>query len=98
MNLIRLDDMTNLLANGEVPQARLLVVNECKPVGQTAKANTGCTGCHRVVEDGMDGRCYEITWEVPVMTVPYREFRANIVAVKWGNSHGAKGGRKMDVQ
>jgi hypothetical protein len=51
-----------------------------------------------VVEDGMDGRCYEITWEVPVMTVPYREFRANIVAVKWGNSHGAKGGRKMDVQ
>ncbi len=98
MNLIRLDDMTNLRENGEVPQSRRLVVNECKYVGRAANDNTGCIGCHRVVEDGMVGRCYEITWEIPAKPVPCREVRANIVAMKRGNSRGVKGGRKMDVQ
>ncbi len=72
-------------------------MNEYKYVSQRVNVSTDCTGCHRVVEDRMVGRCYEITWEIPAMAVPCREVRANIVAMKRGNSRGAKGGRKMDV-
>lgn len=97
VNPIRLDGVTSLLGIGEVPQTRLLAVNECKPVGREAKGNNGSAGRHRVVGDGMVGRCHEITWETPVKVVTCRGVRAAIVAVKQGNSCGAKGGREMDV-
>jgi len=87
----------SLLANGEIPQTRLLVVNECKPAGREAKGNNGCPGRHRVVGDGMVGRCPAITWETPAKVVTCRGVRAAIVAVMRGNSRGAKGGREMDV-
>jgi hypothetical protein len=97
VNPIRLDGVTSLLENCEVPQIRLLAVNECKPVGREANDNNGCPGRHRVVGDGMVGRCHETTWETPAKVVTCRGVRAAIVAVKRSNSRGAKGGREMDV-
>ena len=98
VNPIRPDDVTSLRANGEVLHTRLPAVNgRNRTVSRETYANTGLPGRHQVVGDGMVGRCPEITWEIPPELVLGWEVRTPIVALKWGNSRGAKGGRKMDA-
>jgi hypothetical protein len=53
---------------------------------------------HTVVGDGIPRRLRAVTGETHSMEVMGVGVRASVVAVKRGNSRGAKGGRKVDVQ
>ena len=55
-------------------------------------------GVHQVLGDGMPGRRREVTGETHSVEVTGVGVRAFIVALKRGNSCGAKGGRKVDVR
>src|SRR5215208_6743001 len=98
---------TNLLENGEVSSpSRLLAVKERKDRGPAAAlVSSVAAGCHGVAEDGMVGKWCELSRESPAGAEPVfmiqsdpksrrrRAVRASIVALKRGNSRGAKGRR-----
>ena len=109
VNPIRRHVVTSLRPNGEVLHTGLLALNEhLTNRNQRPHGHTEDVGPHGVVGDGMVGRYRELTWESwpdrPGVHAAKRRRRARrsavraaIVAVKRGNSRGAKGGRKMDV-
>ena len=98
VNLIRLSDVTSLQANGEVFHAGLLALNEHFQRNRAALCQHRLSGHHRVIEDGMVGRCSAVTWYASAVAVCRRGQRAPGVVLKRGNSRGAKGGRKMEVR
>ena len=99
-NSFRPDVLVSLRAKGEAQTPYHVLrsrIWRAKPSTLTGRVKA-MDGRHEVVGDGTSRRLRAVTGETRPVEVMRAGVRASIVAMKRGNSRGAKGGRKANVQ